>query len=305
MTSHSIFFSVLVCITVSFPVFSQSVEVAADLKVSGGLNFSGFSSFDQDTFTIDLPGIVIADGKVPQGTMVSFVSSANNSGESYLKVDNGAQITSAQPIVKRGTVLLQANDIVVGEIVLVIFDTSTYHLLSGIDIPSYLTQCGNQLVNLQSDEAHCGECDNACPPGHLCVDGDCILSCQNGLSACNDTCRDTQTDRLHCGSCGAPCASGEICSNGTCVLSCPPGQMLCNGVCVDTENNENHCGSCNSPCGPGEICSAGTCVLSCPPGLTQCGGICVDTQTDEDFCGSCAISCDPGQYCVNGICQDP
>lgn len=33
--------------------------------------------------------------------------------------------------------------------------------------------CGNACVNVSSNVAHCGKCDNACPAGQLCSGGKC------------------------------------------------------------------------------------------------------------------------------------
>jgi hypothetical protein len=71
------------------------------------------------------------------------------------------------------------------------------------------TLCGNSCVFLETNAAHCGSCNNVCPSGTTCVDGEC--TCQSGLTSCNGECVDTTSDADNCGSCGNACADGEVC----------------------------------------------------------------------------------------------
>lgn len=56
-------------------------------------------------------------------------------------------------------------------------------------------------VNTNTDEDHCGACNNACSGSKKCCGGSCV---------------DTGTDDDNCGSCGNRCFLPEICDGGTC-----------------------------------------------------------------------------------------
>jgi hypothetical protein len=121
--------------------------------------------------------------------------------------------------------------------------------------------CGGDLcVDLQSDAAHCGSCDNACPAGVACVAGEC--SCEAGAELCADACVNTSSDPNHCGGCGQPCEAGEVCNAGACEGGCDVGLEECGGACVDTQTSNAHCGGCDSPCGQGLSCVAGQCACA-------------------------------------------
>jgi len=196
-------------------------------------------------------------------------------------------------------------------------------------------ECGGVCTDPDADRDHCGataDCtgENAgeqCTKGFVCVDGECTLSCQQGLVNCGGTCIDPETDPIHCGaqgSCagwkaGDNCLPGEVCSNGVCQLSCQLGLVNCGGTCIDPLENRNHCGAiypcegatAGEVCVAGQVCSAGSCQLSCQQGLVECDGNCIDPLADRDYCGAsdgctgeaAGTSCAPGEVCSGGDCQ--
>lgn len=76
-------------------------------------------------------------------------------------------------------------------------------------------QCGTSCIDTQTNAAHCGGCEQACPEGQGCSGGNC--TCTGGLTACGDTCVDTTTDVYHCGGCDKRCLG--TCSNGMCTTN--------------------------------------------------------------------------------------
>ena len=63
-----------------------------------------------------------------------------------------------------------------------------------------------------------GPCGGECPPGTICVGGQCI-ECPPGTSNCGGECVDLFTDPNHCGRCGSSCPPGTTCQAGACVAS--------------------------------------------------------------------------------------
>ena len=155
----------------------------------------------------------------------------------------------------------------------------------------------------RTDEFNCGACGSRCPPGNLCVDGACALSCVRGQTMCGATCADLQTSQQHCGACGTVCAGAQRCMAGRCEGSpCPAGQMLCGAACANLRSNAEHCGMCGRRCGDQSTCEAGACVPNCRRGYTPCGEVCADTAADIRHCGMCGRACPAGQSCVSGTC---
>src|SRR5262245_1315023 len=64
--------------------------------------------------------------------------------------------------------------------------------------------CDGTCVEVRRDPRHCGRCGNVCPSGNACVDGQCALSCQQGLTNCAGFCVNPRTDLGHCGACNSP-----------------------------------------------------------------------------------------------------
>ncbi|HEY8944608.1 MAG TPA: hypothetical protein VIM73_10120 [Polyangiaceae bacterium] len=85
--------------------------------------------------------------------------------------------------------------------------------------------CTNQ-PNLQSSNAHCGACNNACPSGRSCQSGSC--QCNSGTHACGTTCY-SNTDADRCGSgcvdCSAYHGTSNVCSGNQC--ACSVGSFAC------------------------------------------------------------------------------
>jgi hypothetical protein len=161
------------------------------------------------------------------------------------------------------------------------------------------TLCGDSCVFLESNPAHCGRCNNACPAGTSCVDGEC--TCQSGLTSCNGECVDVTSDADNCGSCGHACAEGEVCSRSACTTSCAEGLTPCGRDCVDLNSNVLNCGECGNACAAGRLCQNGCCACE-KSNETDCDGVCVDTQTDPANCGQCGNACTGGATCSAGTC---
>ncbi|HEY8431140.1 MAG TPA: MXAN_6577-like cysteine-rich protein, partial [Sandaracinaceae bacterium] len=170
-----------------------------------------------------------------------------------------------------------------------------------VGCPTGETACSGTCVNLQTDEANCGECGMACGAGQVCVAGTCESPCPPGQTECDGECVDTNASDAHCGGCGIACEADRSCVAGTC--QCDAGLTECDGACVDTNSSMAHCGECNMPCAAPMVCSLGTCDTSCAEGLTDCDGSCVNTDTSNAHCGGCDMPCATGQVCIGGSCQ--
>jgi protein-disulfide isomerase len=146
--------------------------------------------------------------------------------------------------------------------------------------PPGRTCCDGACTDLNTDEAHCGRCDQPCPQGQTCCGGEC---------------KDLDRDPRNCGECGKSCTAGFVCSNGTCAEKCPPGDKECGGGC----------------CKAGESCQNGTCVPE--SGCTDCHGTtpeccgeeCVNIVLDEAHCGRCFNQCKEREFCRFGECICP
>jgi hypothetical protein len=205
--------------------------------------------------------------------------------------------------------------------------------------PSGFTQCGNECVNLASDQLNCGACGSICnPPSDpqdpkwicgprvqpqntrwTCAKGACSMQCAPGYGDCNkafcaDGCElDLSSDPSNCGACGRACAPGQECVEGQCRCE---GGTLCHGECVDFDNDPMNCGYCGNECegpspdpGGGPACVNGKCTYVCNPGWADCNhkiwdGCEVNLTNDSLHCGSCTTPCKFGsaQPCVGGKC---
>ena len=76
------------------------------------------------------------------------------------------------------------------------------------------TRCGDKCVDLQTNPAFCGACDNPCTTGYGCVNGACVCSATS--TQCAGGCYDTTSDANHCGDCNTVCASSQACTAGKC-----------------------------------------------------------------------------------------
>ena len=92
--------------------------------------------------------------------------------------------------------------------------------------PPGLVTCGaDQQVDLSSDPAHCGACQNACKVGGrntvaACVAGACSVECRPLYGDCDSNesngCEQSLALSSSCGTCGVMCGAGSACSMGVC-----------------------------------------------------------------------------------------
>src|SRR5690606_15435049 len=170
----------------------------------------------------------------------------------------------------------------------------------GSQCPGDQVHCGDGCVALQSNAAHCGACNNACPGGTSCSAGQC--SCLSGLTSCNATCVDLGSDPANCGGCAIGCAATQACSRSAGADGCDPSLTQCGQSCVDVNTSVLHCGGCNNRCPGGRLCQNGACACE-RAAEVDCGGVCVDTQSDPTNCGGCGVACGAGVACVAGVCS--
>lgn len=172
---------------------------------------------------------------------------------------------------------------------------------SGPECTGELLACEGGCVDATTDNAHCGECLNACGAGSTCVAGEC--ECPDGQPPCADGCVNTLTDSRNCGGCGEECPADQSCVAGDC--ACSGSLTPCSDGCVDTGSNSAHCGGCGRPCDAGQVCSGGVCSDTCGGSEVQCGNDCADTQTSAAYCGNCETECTGVDVCVAGECVCP
>ena len=198
-------------------------------------------------------------------------------------------------------------------------------------------------VDPENDDAHCGACNNRCPPEgdgsetpppntyFGCHDSQCgTLKCKPGFADC-DTVRDNGCevpllDNDNCGACGNKCQDGHRCAIGRTGMPqcmCPEGQTFCGscigetcfGYCADLTSEMSDCGACGIGCAYNvrnavEACVYGKCQRTCDSGWGDCNGNRDDgcethISADPKNCGGCGIVCDgiAGQACVDGQCM--
>ena len=96
-----------------------------------------------------------------------------------------------------------------------------------------LLDCGGTCIDPKTEESFCGataDCANGnvgvvCEQGHLCVDGQCELSCPANLIDCDGNCINPQSDPVYCGASGdcqnendgVDCGAEEACVSGSCI----------------------------------------------------------------------------------------
>jgi hypothetical protein len=81
--------------------------------------------------------------------------------------------------------------------------------------------CGASCHVLDTDIAHCGACDDPCPPlvGGVCAGGVC--GCPAGQTDCGGTCVNITTSATNCGMCGNVCPPTFVCLMSACT-DAPP-----------------------------------------------------------------------------------
>lgn len=88
--------------------------------------------------------------------------------------------------------------------------------------------CDGGIVDLMTDEQHCGDCSTVCSAlpadqhaDNQCLAGQCKPVCQGSFDDCNTNVAGCETDLLtndaHCMSCGEPCTPSRHCEGGVCV----------------------------------------------------------------------------------------
>lgn len=105
--------------------------------------------------------------------------------------------------------------------------------------------CGDDCVDINTDEENCGYCDYACGDGWTCVEGvcqpepcttpDCNQGCTAGYANCDGECVSLATDSRHCGACFKPCDAGQACSGSVCAESCACG--VCDVIDLGSQTN--------------------------------------------------------------------
>lgn len=186
-------------------------------------------------------------------------------------------------------------------------------------------------VDLATNKANCGACDNVCPTiDHgqaacsmfLCGIASCDPGWQDCFGGATDGCEtETVSDVDHCGSCTTVCpvvADGfRTCEQGVCKIgSCDVDHEDCNGDITDgceatLTGDPNNCGACKNVCqAPANAtagCTGSTCGIGqCNAGFADCdndlaNGCEFDITSNPNNCGGCGVVCGSGQ-CVNSAC---
>lgn len=91
-------------------------------------------------------------------------------------------------------------------------------------------RCGGACVDLETDPAHCGACDRACPAGESCRHGTCWPCAAGGGEVCADgLCVGAGRSPRSCGGCGgAVCRERQACVAGACEAAGPREGDQCN-----------------------------------------------------------------------------
>jgi hypothetical protein len=148
------------------------------------------------------------------------------------------------------------------------------------------TCCNGHCVNLRTNAANCGACDNPCNGTQAvetsCTNGACGWTCADGFKHCsgpgNNTGCETRigNDVNNCGACGVSCnsqvndANNVFCNAGKCDYgSCDNGNpFVHHDDCDGNRSNgcECQCGltnpafpALNQACCPNNYCVTGTC----------------------------------------------
>lgn len=128
-------------------------------------------------------------------------------------------------------------------------------VIASITAPKAIHAASNQQANDFCEEVECPYAQDAChfdgvcdpntgdclspnvPSGTVCDDndvstindmcdgnGNCVGTCDSGLTDCNDVaprCKNLQTDSNNCGACGNVCLTEQTCSNSICMSTTP------------------------------------------------------------------------------------
>jgi hypothetical protein len=133
--------------------------------------------------------------------------------------------------------------------------------------------------DLQTDNANCGACGNACAAGQVCSAA-CARCRARGLDQLlgrlpRPRHRQQQLRRLR-----QRLPVGQVCSAGVHgVVRRRAHQLL--GRLPRPADRRNHCGACGRACAAGQVCSAGAARCPAAAGTTNCSGVCRDLSTDR------------------------
>jgi len=158
------------------------------------------------------------------------------------------------------------------------------------------TCCGTTCVDLETDEANCGECGNQCQSEETCSNG---LCCPNGQTNCNGTCitSDQCCADQDC-TAGGECQSGTCdSSTNTCSYTNEPDNTSCNLSSTDSKGKRRK-GKATHAQGATGVCCNGVCTdeTTCP---------CINPQTCDNENPCCAnFDCDNSGKCV-ATCTNP
>ena len=119
-------------------------------------------------------------------------------------------------------------------------DIGAYEYGSDAVVPACLqelTLCNGECVDIYSDPANCGGCEDTCQSNQFCSLGECTDACDELLVACGQACVNTETNVQHCGECHHVCSLANAissCMNSECVIDyCNPGFVDANGTADD------------------------------------------------------------------------
>lgn len=129
------------------------------------------------------------------------------------------------------------------------------------------TRCDERCVDLASDRAHCGACDQPCAAGSACISSTCIPTCTidatphpagtvSPTNACERCDPDTSATSWSARPDGTACGEAASCRDARCIPPCSiDGQLYADG----TPNPANGC----------EKCDASVSTTSWSPGYRQ------------------------------------
>jgi hypothetical protein len=167
------------------------------------------------------------------------------------------------------------------------------------ECPSSLTDCGGSCVDILTNAQHCGGCDQPCPAGRDCANGQCQPT------VCNPPCDRCKTcepvpdpiagTKFECVG-KEPCGdSGECCAPGECDLS--TGQCSsCVPPCSQCETCIEGVGVCVPDvfCEGRQVVNPDSCECECPPQEEEC----VSPKTFHPTLCSCECPPRPPQGCT-------
>ena len=167
-----------------------------------------------------------------------------------------------------------------------------------------LTDCSGTCVDLQTDNANCGDVRQGVPGGRRLLGGRVRRHVPGGPHRLR---RDL---RQHCrpttptaAPAAPPARAGDVCSGGACALTCQAGLTDCSGdvrrTCRPTTTTAAPAARCARRARSARRARARS---RCQAGLTDCGGVCVNLRPTTQNCGACGDGCPAGDVCSAGTC---